>query len=398
MRQLLHLLLFMCLLILTGCWDKNELNELSIATGLAIDKIDNGYMISVQTVNSSEVTSQLGTSGISPVAVRSESGVTIYDAIRKLSLTNSKRPNVSHLQVLVISEEVAQEGISDILDYLSRDNDFRANFFVILSRESSAKDILKMQTVTEKIPTKALRALLEISQEVSGNTLTITMKELLNIVTLPGRNPVIPVIDLQGDIAIGQTKENTDSTTPSVTYKYLGLGIFREDHLIGSINIDDVKTLNYLIDNINQSIENFTCPDGENMSIEILHSKTTQQVKLDENRKPTIEISIQSEASIGESNCSIDLVNPMIITELEKRIAEQKTEELNEFIEKIQTEYETDIFGFGEQIYRSYPKIWADVSEDWGKHFANLDVQINVAINISQLGSIKNSIKQQIKE
>lgn len=398
MKQFVLLLLISCLLALSGCWDKSELNELTIATGIAIDKAENGYQVSVQTVNSSEVTSQLGTSGIIPVNVRSEHSVTMYDAIRKLSLTNSKRPYGSHLQVLVISEQVAKEGIADILDYFSRDNDFRVDFFIIITHESSAKDLLKMQTVTEKIPTKALRAVLEISGEISGNALTINMKDLLNTLTLPGRSPVIPVVDLKGDIAIGQTKANTESTDPPVTYNYLGAGIFQGDQLIGWINKDDVKALNYLTDNIHQSIENFTCQDGENISVEILHSKTIRKVKLDQSRKPIMEVHIQSEANIGESNCSSNLLDPDVIKELEYLIAEQKAEEINQVIKKIQTEYQTDIFGFGEQIYRFQPKIWSEIEADWGEHFSQLEVQVNVALTISQLGSIKNSIKQQIKE
>lgn len=398
MKRFTHLLMIICLLTLSGCWDKSELNELAVVTGIAIDKADNGYRVSVQTVNSSEVTSQLGTSGFSPVTVRSESGVTMYDAIRKLSLTNSKRPYVSHLQVLVISKEIAKDGIGDILDYLSRDNDFRADFFIILTHESSAKDVLKMQTITEKIPTKALRAVLEISEKVSGSSLTIDMKELLNTLTLPGRSPVIPAIDLKGNIAIGQTKANTESTAPPVTYNYLGAGIFRGDQLIGWINKDEVKALNYLTDNIHQSIENFTCQDGEKMSIEILHSKTKRKVKLNKHGEPLIEVNIESEANIGESNCSIDLLDPDVIKGLESALAEQKVQEISKVLKTIQTEYQTDIFGFGEQIYRFQPKVWAEMESDWGEYFSNLDVQINVTINISQLGSIKNSIKQQIKE
>lgn len=398
MKQLFHLSVIICLLTLTACWDKSELNELAVVTGLAIDKADEGYMISMQTVNSSEVTSQLSTSGFMPVFVRSETSSTMYDAIRKLSLTNSKRPYGSHLQVLVISEEIAKEGIGNILDYFSRDNDFRADFLIIIARESSAKDILTMQTVTEKIPMKALRALLEIPEEISGLTSTINMKELLNILTLPGRSPIIPVFDLLGDISIGQSKANTENIDPPVTYNYLGSGVFNKDQLIGWINAEEVKAVNYLTDNIGQSIEDFTCSDGEDMSIEILNSKTKQEVKLDQEGKPVIEVNIQSDANIGEFNCSMDLLNPNVITELENLLAKQKAQEIDEVIKKVQTEYKTDIFGFGEQIYRFQPKVWSDMNENWGEHFANLKVHVKVTINITQIGSIKNSIQLQIKE
>lgn len=393
----LLLIIIPFLLILTGCWDKNELNELSIATGAAIDKAENGYMVSVQTVNSGEVTSQVNSAGTAPVMVRTKSGETLYSAIRELSTTNSKRLYGSHLQLLIISEEVAKEGIADILDYLSRDNDFRADFFIVIAKESKARDILKMQTISSKIPTNALTKALKVSEKVWGGTVTISFKELLNILTIPGRSPVIPMMDLEGDLAIGPTKANTESTTPPVTYHHLGSGVFHKDQLIGSLNKQEVKSFNYIRDEIKHAIEVLECSSGEMMAIEILHSKTKKHV-INERNSPSIEINIKTEANVGEMNCSIDLTNPDELLKLEKLVEEKISQDLHHVIEKVQTDYQTDIFGFGEIIYRSHPAIWHELSPEWSEHFADLDVQINVTVTLSQIGSTKNSFKQDIKE
>src|SRR5699024_7978709 len=157
---------FTFLSLLMGCWDKNELNKLAIATGLAVDKTDDGYQLSVQIVNPGEVSPQANASGTTPITVRSEQGETMYETIRRLSLTNSRRIYTSHLRLLVISEEAAKEGITEILDYLSRDKDFRADFFIVIAKQSKAKDILKIQTITETISANALYTLLETSGKI----------------------------------------------------------------------------------------------------------------------------------------------------------------------------------------------------------------------------------------
>lgn len=398
MKPHFRLLLIICILILSGCWDKKELNELAVATGVAIDKAEDGYRVSVQTVNSSEVTSQLGTSGVIPVNVRSEFGVTMYDATRKLSLTNSKRPYGSHLQALIISQEVAKEGIAAVIDYFSRDNDFRSDFLIILTRDTEAKDILKMQTVTEKIPMKAILSMLEISADITGSTHIMDMRDFLNIIALPGRSPIIPVIDVVGDLEVGPTKANTESTEPPATYIYNGAGILQEDKLIGYIDSEVIKSVNYLTDNITHTIENYTCSDSGKISLEILQSKTKRKAKLNEEGKPFIDVNIRSIANIGESNCSLDLLDPNSINELEKNFAEQLKTDLQTSIKMIQSEYQLDIFGFGEDIYRYHPKVWAELKDDWQEHFANLEVNIDVGVNITQLGSTKNSIQQYIQE
>ena len=40
------LILIPIILLLTGCWNYNELNNLAICTGIAIDKNENNYEIS----------------------------------------------------------------------------------------------------------------------------------------------------------------------------------------------------------------------------------------------------------------------------------------------------------------------------------------------------------------
>lgn len=394
----LTLSLISALLILTGCWDKNELNDLAIATGIAIDKSEEGYSVSIQTVNPSEVSTQTNTSGISPITVRTEVGATMYDAIRKLSTTNSKRLYGTHLQLLVISEDIAKEGIADVLDNLSRDNNFRADFLIVITKDADAKDILKMQTVTDHIPTKALTSLLEISEEIWGGSLTISFKELLAVLTIPGRSAVIPMIDTKGDLAIGQTKANTESSAPPVTYKYIGSGIFHKDQLIGLLNAEEVKSYNFIRDEIKQIIEVITCSNDEKMSIEVLRSKTKQKAIMMPDNKPKIKVTIESVTKVGESNCQMDLSNPAIITELERLTEEKIHQDLADVIEKVQTEFKTDVFGFGETIYRSYPKVWSEMSNNWDEHFANLAVEINVSVTNIQLGSTNNALQEDIKE
>lgn len=390
---------FTFLSLLTGCWNKKELNELAIATGLAVDKTEDGYQLSVQIVNPGEVSPQANASGTTPVTVRSEQGETMYETIRRLSLKNSRRIYTSHLRLLVISDEVAKEGITEILDYLSRDKDFRADFFVVIAKQSKAKDILKIQTITETISANALHTLLETSGEVWGDTVAINLKELLDMLTIPGKSPVVSGIEIKGDLKEGETKTNTETTESPAGFNYLGLGVFQKDKLIGWLSEGDGQGYNYITDKIRNSVVHINCPSGEGkMSIEVMRSKTKQHAKLDKDGKPKIELDVRIEANIGETECSADLANPSEISEMEKLLEKEITKRIDETINKVQGEFQTDIFGFGEAIYRSHPKVWKEINGDWEEHFVNLDVKVKVKVNINQLGTIGNSFRRDIKE
>lgn len=44
--------------LLTGCWERKELNELAFVLGLGLDKVEDGYMVTMQVVIPSSITSQ----------------------------------------------------------------------------------------------------------------------------------------------------------------------------------------------------------------------------------------------------------------------------------------------------------------------------------------------------
>ena len=52
------------------------------------------------------------------------------------------KPYTGHLVVTVISENIAKEGLESILDYLARDTESRNFFYILLSKNSKAKEIL----------------------------------------------------------------------------------------------------------------------------------------------------------------------------------------------------------------------------------------------------------------
>lgn len=397
-RIIILFIVFPFLILLAGCWDKKELNELAIAVGIGVDPSEDGFKLSAQIVNPSEVSPQANASGITPATVRAKQGKTMYEAIRKLSLTNSRRIYTSHLRLLVINEEVAKEGITEVLDFLSRDKDFRADFFIMIARNSKAEDLLKVQTITETIPANALYTTLKTSGTVWGETVAINLRELLDTIAIPGKNPVLSGMEVIGDLEEGETKANTETTDSPAKYNYLGLGVFHKDKLVGWLNEEEGKGYNYITNKIENTVGSIACPEeDEEMSIEVKRSKTKQRAKIDGSGKPKIEIHVHAQASIGETDCPIDLMNPKKMNELEKRVEKDITDIIEQTIHKVQDEYKTDIFGFGETIYRTYPKVWDEIKEEWREHFATLDVQVKVEVDIKQLGTIGNPLKKDIE-
>lgn len=77
-----------CSLVLSGCWNSRELNELAIVSGIGLDSLDGkqGYRVTFQIINPSSSAQTTGSaSNQPPIIVVSATDRTIFGALRKAS-------------------------------------------------------------------------------------------------------------------------------------------------------------------------------------------------------------------------------------------------------------------------------------------------------------------------
>jgi len=395
-RKLLMILLLCILLIVTGCWNRRELNELAIATGMGIDKQGEQYKVSVQVVVPSEIAAKKGL-GRTPVVLYSAVGDSVFEAIRKMTTESPRKIYIAHLRILILGEKLASEGIGKSLEFLTRDSEARSDFFIAVSKESKAEDVLKVLTTLDSIPANMLFSSLETSQKVWAPTMSVTMDELIAALTSESRNPVLTGILVHGDPNEGGSSDSVKNVKSPVRLQYTTLAVFRKDKLIGWLNEMESKAYNYIMDKVHSTAAVIKCPSGGNITLEVIRTKTKVKGKVI-HKKPQIEINIRGEVNVNEVGCEIDLTKPRTIRQVE-RIAENRVKELvNEVIHTAKQKYKVDIFGFGQVIRRSNPKAWKVLRRDWDRYFMDLEVIVNVDASIRQLGTVGNSFLGRIKE
>ena len=61
----------------------------------------------------------------------------------------------------------------------------------------------------------------------------------------------------------------------------------------------------------------------------------------------------------------------------------------------MQNEFKSDIFGFGNKIYSTYPQKWNQVKDEWNdKYFKQVKVTINSNLKIPDTGSLKDTLTE----
>lgn len=383
--------------LLTGCWSRRELNDLAISVGMGFDKIDDQVQVTIQIVNPGEVASKRGGTGLTtPVSTFKASSQTIFEAIRKITTQSPRKVYSSHLRILVISEELGREGITPILDGISRNHEMRSDFYIVVAKGTTAENVLNTLTPIEKIPSNKLFSTLEMSEKVWAPTVKVKLDTLISDLQTEGKDPVLTGIQIKGDPSKSAEKSNLNRTAPHAFLQYSGLAIFKKDKLIGWFNEKESKGYNYIIDNVKSTIGHINCPAGGILAVEVVRTKTRIKGRV-ESGKPQIDINVFLEENVGEVQCKIDLLDPQSIEELEKAAKIEVKSIIESAIQKAK-KFDADIFGFGEAIYRADPKYWNENKDNWEEQFLDLPVHVNIDVKIRRLGTVSDSLIQKIKE
>lgn len=116
------------------------LSERAIVAGLAIDYVDDAFLVSAQILLPSSDDSK--SSGI---AVSSAEGKTIGEALAKISSETSMLVAMSHCNLILLGEELIKDKAYVALDYMIR-NAYLSENALILTTEGQAKEILSAKT------------------------------------------------------------------------------------------------------------------------------------------------------------------------------------------------------------------------------------------------------------
>ncbi|MEW9672509.1 Ger(x)C family spore germination protein [Ammoniphilus sp. 3BR4] len=338
------------------------MNDLAIAVGIGIDKSGEQYRISVQVADPGEVATRKGTSGRTPVVMYQETGNTVLEAIRRMNAVAPRKIYFSHLRIAVIGEELAKEGISKTLDFLSRDQELRSDFYLVVAKETSAENVLKILASLEKLPATKMFNSLETSEKAWAPTVSITLDKLISDLVSEVKGPVLTGIKVKGEQKTGERKENVERIDSPAQLQYSGIAIFKKDKLVGWLNEQESKGYSNFTDKLDSTVIEVPCLKGGKLGVEVIRSETKVKGKV-ANGKPKVDVMIRTEADVAEVACHIDLSKSQTIYDLETEVEKAIKGQCESSVKKAK-KLKIDIFGFGEAIHRADPKAWKKIKKD----------------------------------
>lgn len=361
--------------ILTGCWDRTEVNDLAFVTTTGIDKeAENRILVSIQTPLPSAMGGPSGggggTSGNMPFYVDSGIGRNVREADDDLQRRMSRKLFFAHRRVVILGEELARDGMKKTLDNILEHPESRLSTFVLIS-QGAAIDILTSSPHFEQIPGEAVR-------ELTKAGLHINTKNVLNDIHLPGKDPVIPVIKTVSTQNKGHDKKKE---------LQIDMAAIMKDDVLQFIAKDaEALGASWLLDMMRKKKITVPVEEGMELNLNIDQYKINTAFKV-KNHLPefTINLKVQTVLLQNEANLNFEFqeVYEMATTKVEKEIKKQ----VESFLNHANAEG-VDPFGLGWHIYRNDNILWEnEFSNSWRELLPDIKVNIKVTADINQINN-----------
>jgi spore germination protein KC len=383
MRKI-HTILFI-ILLLTSCSNYRELNELGLVIAMGIDvsqNIENGYRVTFQVINPSQLSPTGVTTGI-PVSNYTTEAETIVDAYRRASMIIPRDNDVTHLSLVVISEELARKGTNLVFDAFERGKQAKSTFPVFIARGTSAEKVLGVVEPLESNPTKSVRSTSENNQKMYGIAKTMPLHEVITTLSSEGKDLLLPGIKLSKNLTSKRQTDNLNNIKPSVI-EVSGLALFKKDKLVSWYDGEMARNANLILSELETT--SFPIPCNKKY-MTLITKRSKGSIKTLIKPIPTLQVNIALNTEITEMNCNKDLTNTKVLTEIEKELEKEIIRQVQRTIQISQGKG-TDVFGFGTTLSKENPRYWKKHKKEWNTIFSKAKVEVNVTASINDSGLI----------
>ncbi|KRF04862.1 hypothetical protein ASG89_21435 [Paenibacillus sp. Soil766] len=374
-----------CIPLITGCWDRNELSDRAFDLAASADLNKDGtYLTAGQFIVPSRIGSGSigGSGGDKPYFIESGSGKSTIESIQKTRQKLSRIITRGHRHNYYIGEDLAKNGIKDMLDAFSRDPGNRIRLDIWVVKGSTGLEALQVPYPLEKIPSVAS---VKIHKAVGGTTGTSYL-DFMTAASTEGSYPTLPVVDI------------VQGTSPQKTIRFYGRAIFGHDYkLVGYLNFVEGAYRQWIRRRISyfDTVEAIPEANGE---VGIIITKFGSKIKSSilPNNKVKMDIMLTGIGHVGENTTNWDLSEQHNLMLVQHVINMKTSEHVRDMITKVQKQFGTDVFGFNQTLNRQHPRVWNQLKGQWDTIFPDIEVNVNVHITLKYIGLVGPSL--QLKE
>ena len=385
--------LILLLPLLSGCYNYRELNELGITTAVSIDYKDNNFYVIAEVINPIKQ-QDASSSNNSPFINYNSSSSSLQDAFRKVVLESPRQLYAAQLEIIVLSEEVVNNHLEEVLEYFARDPESRTEIKIIVAKTEDSTKAITLQTLLTSLSSSNIIKSLDLQSKVLGMAYPVTLNELLNMYIDPYLEVVLPSMTLYGNYEIGDEKENITTSSPKAIVKIDGSTITKDNKILGYLDLEESKILNLINGKLKETIIKMNYYDGY-IIFEPNRIKVSRELDIKNN---IIKINISGYSKTKEIQSNINVKDPKEVEKLNKALNMELEKKITDTFNSIREKYGTDVFGFQELYYRTNYKYFKENCTNWYEDiYPKIKLEVKANVRLYEKGNTLGGLRYERK-
>lgn len=283
----------------------------------------------------------------------------------------NKRLYYGYLKVVVLGRDLVDEPgyVREVLDALSRESDIPQNTFLLVS-ETTARDILNTMPLVQ--PVTGIH-LFEISKNASiyGRVIDTPLSQVVNSF-------------INSNCAVISRVE------PGVeTLKVAGAAVFKNFRFVGWLDEKQLQIYKLLMGKAKHTFIDDLKYKSTHVPFITTEIQTKKKIKSEKGRlKIVYNLRIEGEVIefVFKSGYKVldDPMRKYIQSELNKIIKKRA----DDLIYLLKYRYNADVLGIGDFISKHRPKDWEKLKKNWDDEFKKIDIEVVTDVRLRRSGTI----------
>ena len=377
----LLLVVILSITLTTSCWSRKEIERLGFVMGMGIAKTDTGlYSITVQVANPSAIVAE-GPEQRDIYTMLHAEGLSLFDALRNLSLKTSRRLYIAHIKSIIIHESAAKEGLSDLISFLVHDMEVRLESEVFISK-TLPDELLDTPNILGTIPAIVLQTVAK-NYKANSKVFISDLHKTIEAVNNPVTNYVTALVEVDA----------APSKDEMPQFKLTNIAVFDSDKLKGYLDYEEGQGFNLITNNFGNSLIVFKSRSSDyQVTVEMLESKAdiTPTIK---NGNIHFQIKLKASGNIAGTAPHRD-GKTIVVEQIQKELSSVLEDKMRKSIRAAQEKFQIDYFNLSGEFAKAYPKEFQKVKDDWNEAFstANIEIEVDTKVIHSALNNNEGRI------
>lgn len=386
MKKLVCLLLLLSLL--SGCWSRREITEVAFGGLMAIDWVDDAYLVTLNILlppqpgggSGAAAGGQRGGGGDGSVWTIQTQAASIDEAIGRLDRISPRRVFLSHVRAVVFGEAMARRGIRPPLDALSRSVEIRPTLWVGVTPGLGGELLLARPTL-ELYPANGPLGYHDLIPRRGSLGPAQRLVQVVALLLEEGIDLSLPALHLTA--ADSNPRPALPQPDPEVLIG--GAALFKDDRLTGWLQPEEARGLLWANNTAQLGTVQTPCPEGEGWVVHRLRDSSARLRAELRGDALAVEIRIAITTDINEVLCPHGPTSAAELRRFEQALAAEVAREVQSALAKMQ-EHGSDALGIGQALFRANPRAYRELAERWSEVFTELEVDLQIAASVRRVG------------